>query len=177
MRVIAGTLGGRVFQAPKGHKTHPMGDRIKGGLFNALGDISGLTVLDAFGGSGALAIEAVSRGVLSATVLESDRHAKQVIDENITELAISKYVKATKATAGAWSETNQEAQFDIVLCDPPYDDLQLGTLQKLVRHVRPGGIMVISWPGKLIPAELVGMSQAKNLTYGDAQLVFYKKLS
>ncbi|MCW1907834.1 MAG: RsmD family RNA methyltransferase [Candidatus Saccharibacteria bacterium] len=177
MRVIAGSLGGRVFQAPKGHKTHPMGDRIKGGLFNALGDISGLSVLDAFGGSGALAIEAISRGAASATVLEPDRQAKQTIDENIAQLGIGAAIKATKATAGSWSDTNQAKLFDIVICDPPYDDLQLGTLQKLVHHVRSGGIMVISWPGKMIPAELVGMTQAKNLTYGDAQLVFYKKLS
>lgn len=175
MRVIAGSLGGRVFQAPKGHKTHPMGDRIKGGLFNALGDITGLTVLDAFAGSGALAIEAISRGAGSATLIESDRHAKQVIDENVVALGIAEKCKVTKATAGAWSDTNKGRHFDLVLCDPPYDDLQLNTLQKLVHHVQTGGIMVVSWPGKITPAELQGMNLVKQLTYGDAQLVFYQK--
>lgn len=175
MRVIAGYLGGRIFDSPKGHKTHPMGDRIKGGLFNALGDLDGLTVLDAFGGSGALAIEAISRGAASATVLESDRHAKQVIDNNIKLLQLQDKIKATKAAAGKWSENNLTAKFDIVICDPPYDDLQINTLQTLTKHLSKGGILVISWPGKLQLPELVGQEIIKNLKYGDAQIAFYKK--
>ena len=67
MRIIAGSLGGRVFKAPSGHRTHPMSEKIRGAIFNALGDISDLTVLDAFTGSGALCFEAVSRGVANAT--------------------------------------------------------------------------------------------------------------
>jgi 16S rRNA (guanine966-N2)-methyltransferase len=176
MRVIAGRLGGRIFDAPKGHKTHPMGDRIKGGLFNALGDVEGLRVLDAFGGSGALAIEAISRGALNATVLEPDRQAKLVIDKNLELLGLGSKIKATKAAAHGWSNNNPEEFFDIVICDPPYDDLQINSVQTLTRHLKFGSILVLSWPGKLIAPELVGLELTKKLSYGDAQLVFYKKL-
>ena len=69
MRIIAGTLKGQQFQTPHSHKTHPMGDKIRGALFNVLGDIEGLSFLDAFSGSGALAFEAASRG--AASVLAS----------------------------------------------------------------------------------------------------------
>ncbi|MCA9330109.1 RsmD family RNA methyltransferase, partial [Candidatus Saccharibacteria bacterium] len=62
MRIISGKLGSRQFIAPKGFATHPMGDRVRTALFNTLGDIVGLTVLDAFGGSGAISFEAISRG-------------------------------------------------------------------------------------------------------------------
>ena len=71
MRIISGVLGGRVFKAPNGNKTHPMSEKIRGAMFNSLGDISGLTVLDAFSGSGAVAIEAFSRGAEHVVAVDS----------------------------------------------------------------------------------------------------------
>ena len=72
MRIIAGYLGGRQFNSPRSNRTHPMSDKARGGLFNALGDISGLTVLDAFAGSGALSFEAISRGAESVIAVDID---------------------------------------------------------------------------------------------------------
>src|SRR4051812_43097697 len=100
MRIIAGTMGGRTFSSPHGHRTHPMSDKMRGALFNTLGDIGGLTILDAFAGSGALSFEAVSRGARHATAIDSDRSAQQTITENIRSLSLNKHVKLIKASAG-----------------------------------------------------------------------------
>src|SRR5881392_748421 len=106
MRIIAGKLKGRQFQTPHGHRTHPMSDKARGALFNVLGDIEGLTFLDAFAGSGALAFEAVSRGAKSIVAIERDRPAHSVIERNIKELGLSGQVKGVKANAGGWSIHN-----------------------------------------------------------------------
>lgn len=178
MRIIAGELGGRIFAAPKGHRTHPMSDRVRGGLFNTLGDLGGLCVLDGFAGSGALSFEAVSRGAVSAVAIESDRLAQQTISENIPALGLAAQVKLIKASAGAWLQTNPGAKFDIVLCDPPYDDVQPQLLLRLAARVRQGGIIVLSLPPRprqsvALPALTYRLETTKS--YGDAELTFYRR--
>jgi 16S rRNA (guanine966-N2)-methyltransferase len=174
MRIIAGKLKGREFKSPRGHHTHPMSDKIRGALFNVLGDVEGLTFLDAFAGSGALAFEAVSRGAASAVAIDNDKNAQRAIKENIKELDTNR-VKAIAAGASSWSENNYDKQFDIVLLDPPYDNLQINLLEKLAdRHVKPGGLAVLSIAGKLDVPNL-GLEVVANKSYGDAQLVFYRK--
>jgi 16S rRNA (guanine966-N2)-methyltransferase len=78
LRVIAGELGGRFFDSPDSDATHPMSERMRGSLFNILGDIKGKTILDAFAGSGALSFEAVSRGAVHALTLEKDKIAQKI---------------------------------------------------------------------------------------------------
>ncbi len=172
MRIISGTLGGRNFDSPKGHRTHPMSDKARGALFSTLGDLEGLRVLDAFGGSGALSFEAVSRGATAVICIESDRAAQRAIAQNIKSLGLRDQVQLIAATTNAWLSTNPDALFDIVLCDPPYDDLQLFLLQKLAERVRPGGLLVLSWPGKQEPPELGTLRQIKCKNYGDISLAF-----
>ena len=174
MRVIAGTLGGRLFASPHSARTHPMSDRVRGALFNSLGDIAGLTVLDAFAGSGALGYEAASRGAASVLLLDNDKAAQRAIRENISALRLQAVVRLIAANCASWSQSHPVQLFDIVLLDPPYDHLQPAMLAGLTRHVRPGGSLVISWPGKrplpAIELELLGQK-----TYGDAQLLFYRR--
>lgn len=175
MRVIAGTLGGRTFDSPHSFKTHPMSDKMRGALFNILGDIEGLTILDAFAGSGALSFEAVSRGAASALALDNDKAAQRVIGENNRDLGTTKQVTLVKASANAWLQTNPGARFDIVLCDPPYNDLQPNLLQRLAGCVRPGGLLVLSWPGAVAPPEFSGLTKLTHRSYGDAQLFFFER--
>ena len=177
MRIIAGSLGGRVFDTPGTHRTHPMSDRVRGALFNVLGELEGLTVLDAFAGSGALGFEAVSRGAKHVLCIENDRLAQQTIVRNIKALALPNRVKLIKATANAWLSTNPDAQFDIVLCDPPYDNLQPTLLARLADRANINGLIVLSVP----PTADVSFSPeqfALQITkdYGDAQLVFYRRI-
>ena len=177
MRIIAGKLGGRNFEAPKGHKTHPMSDKARGGLFSALGDIDGLAVFDGFGGSGACSFEAVSRGAAFVLVIDIDKKSVETIKKSAEKLNISSQVKAIRANASGWSDNNPDKLFDIVICDPPYDHIQLSLLQKLVKHLKGSGIYVLSWPGNLKIPEFQMLEKIKVKEYGDIQLVFYRKIS
>lgn len=112
MRIIAGKLGGRQFQTPPGHKVHPMSDKMRGALFNILGDVQGMTILDGFAGSGALSLEAVSRGAAKATAIDIDKAAHTQIQKNIKDLQVEDEVKAIRANAGSWSNNNPDVKFD-----------------------------------------------------------------
>ncbi len=177
MRVIAGFLGGRTFMSPHGHRTHPMSEKVRGAIFGALGDIKGLSVLDAFAGSGALAIEAISRGAKSAVAIEVDKGAHTVITTNLKDLGIEDRVKAIRAFAGAWSTRHQAQFFDLIFVDPPYDNVPYRDLKSLPRHLADGGTLVLSWPGREQPLKFEGLTPVHDKNYGDAQLVFYQKIS
>lgn len=151
-----------------------MSDKMRGALFNVLGDIEGLTVLDAFAGSGALSFEAVSRGAESALLLDKDRSAQQAIAQNIKQLGLRGTVKLVSISASTWLTTNNVAQYDLVLCDPPYDDLQLSLIERLAPVVRHGGLLVLSWPGGQDLPQLAGLELLEFRQYGDGQLGFYR---
>lgn len=174
MRIITGSLRGRTFNSPHSHRTHPMSDKIRGALFNTLGDIDGLTVLDAFAGSGALSFEAISRGAASAVAVESDRAAQRAILENINALDIAQHVKLVSTTSGTWLEANPDARFDLVLLDPPYDDVQLSIVQRLASAVTKDGLLVLSWPGDQELPEFEELRRISQRSYGDAQLAYYR---
>jgi 16S rRNA (guanine966-N2)-methyltransferase len=175
MRVIAGVLGGRMFASPHSFRTHPMSDKIRGALFNMLGDIKGLTVLDAFAGSGALSFEAASRGASSVIAIDNDRTAQKVIARNITALGLKKQIKNIDASANAWLQTAPDVRFDIVLCDPPYNELQPNLIHKLAERVTDNGVLVVSWPGSEEVPAIEGYKKVAHRTYGDAQLAVYAR--
>ncbi len=174
MRIIAGNLGGRQFDSPAGHRTHPMSDKMRGALFNTLGDIKGLTVLDAFAGSGAISFEAVSRGA-SALAIEVDSSAQRTIADNIQRLNLAHTVKLVRASAEAWLRTKDQT-FDIVICDPPYDKPQIHLLTKLAGRSKPGGVVVLSLSAEtdLVLPNNFQLLSAKD--YGDGRLSFYRAL-
>jgi 16S rRNA (guanine966-N2)-methyltransferase len=153
-----------------------MSDKVRGGLFGVLGDIKGLTVLDAFAGSGALAIEAISRGAKHAVAIEVDKGAHKSITNNIKELGIEDRIKAVRAFAGAWSTRNQAQLFDLIFLDPPFDDVPYRDLKHMPRHLANGGTLVLSWPGKAEALKFPGLQIVQNKHYGDAQLVFYQQI-
>jgi 16S rRNA (guanine966-N2)-methyltransferase len=175
MRVIAGTLGGRVFDSPGTTRTHPMSDTARGALFNVLGDIEGLSVLDAFAGTGALSFEAASRGAASALAIENDRTAQKTITRNIAALDVGSTVKLIATSANAWLTTAEPQTFDIVVCDPPYEDLQTDLVARLSERVAPDGLLVLSLPASAEAPVFEGFEQARARSYGDMQLVFYRK--
>lgn len=176
MRIIAGKLKGRIFHDPPGHHSHPMSEKARGALFNALGDIEDLTVLDAMAGSGSLAFEAISRGAKNAVAIEQKRAPYGAISRSIKDLDISKEVKAVNADAASWSGHNHDKKFDIVLLDPPYNHPQFDLLDRLVIHAKAGGIVVVSWPGHELPPAFDTCRIIADKKYGDAQLIFYRKM-
>jgi len=154
-----------------------MSEKVRGAIFGALGDIKGLTVLDAFSGSGALAIEAISRGAVSAVAVEVDKGAHAIIEKNLLALGVEERVKAVRAFAGAWSTRNQAQLFDLIFVDPPYDNIPYRDLKNLPRHLKDGGTLVLSWPGNMEPLKFEGLTSVQSKNYGDAQLVFYQLVS
>lgn len=175
MRIVAGALGGRQFESPRGHKTHPMGEKQRSALFNTLGDINGLSVLDLYSGSGALSFEAVSRGASYAVAVEMDKSAQLAIVTNIQSLGVDRQVTLAASRVASWSKNNITAWFDLVFCDPPYDRVLERTMQKLTTHVARGGTFVLSWPEKLPIPEFEGLKLIKSNAYANARLIFYKK--
>jgi len=175
MRIIAGRLGGRLFESPHGHRTHPMGDKIRGALFNTLGDIEGLTILDAFAGSGALSFEAISRGAASSVAIESDKGAQNSIAANIEKLDLEDHVQLVRAFVISYIRRIHD-EFDIIIADPPYDDVQYKALELLPTKVKPGGIIVYSLPptARLVMPESFELVSKKE--YGDATLHFYRRI-
>lgn len=176
MRVIAGRLGGRRFASSHGNKTHPMSDKMRGALFNMLGDIAGLTVLDAFAGTGALGYEAISRGAESVVLVENDRSAQRTIVENINNLQLSDHVHLVRASVSAWLHTSQ-ATFDLVLIDPPYDNLQMAQILPLSERVNTGGILVLSYPAALEPPIFDGFTLLKQKNYAGGSLCLFERVS
>jgi len=151
-----------------------MSEKIKNALFNSLGDIEDLTVLDAFAGSGALSFESVSRGAKLAVAVDNDRLAQKTIGDNISDLGLEGKVKLVHASAAAWMSTTDE-KFDVVICDPPYNDPQLSLIQRLAIRVKPGGVLVVSLP---MSATLELNDNYKQLSFknhGEATLAFYRR--
>jgi 16S rRNA (guanine966-N2)-methyltransferase len=125
VRVVAGRLGGRRLRAPRGRDTRPTSDRVREALFSMLGAIDGARVLDLYAGSGALAIEALSRGAATATLVERDARAVGVIRANLDALKLgSDEAQLVPAPAGAaLRDASQRGDtYDLVLLDPPYRD-------------------------------------------------------
>lgn len=123
MRIISGTAKGKRLVAPKGLKTRPTADRVKENLFNIIaGAIEGAAVLDLYAGSGALAIEALSRGATSAVLVESDKGAVAAIDRNLTATGLADRAIVMQAPVNrALSQLAADRQvFDLIFLDPPY---------------------------------------------------------
>lgn len=123
MRVIAGELGGRRLHAPRGRTTRPTSDRVREALFSMLGELAGARVLDLFAGSGALGIEALSRGAASTVFVERDAAALRALRANLDALALAPpraEVRPADALAALESAHGRQETYDLVFIDPPY---------------------------------------------------------
>jgi 16S rRNA (guanine966-N2)-methyltransferase len=120
VRVIAGRFGGRRLSAPRGAHTRPTADRVREALFSVLGDVEGARVLDLFAGSGALGIEALSRGAAEATFVDSAPGAVRALRDNLSALELEAEVRRRDARAFLRSARKSGRQYDLVFLDPPY---------------------------------------------------------
>src|SRR4051812_38808921 len=122
MRIVAGRWGGRTLAAPPGRGTRPTSDRVREALFSILGDMAGERVLDLFAGSGALGLEALSRGAEHATFVERAPAALKVLRANVEALEADARVVATDARTFLRTATTQPEQYSLAFLDPPYRD-------------------------------------------------------
>ena len=175
VRLISGLYGGRIIEGSGSSRTHPMGERIRNAIFNKLNaEIAGSEVLDAFAGSGALGLEALSRGAKKVTFIERDRIAQKIISNNIALLGVEEQSSLVKAPVSSWIKSSHK-QFDIIFADPPYHDPQLSTVSELFGLLKPNGLMVLSYPGRSETLAETGVVVVDNRSYGNAAIAFYRK--
>jgi 16S rRNA (guanine966-N2)-methyltransferase len=176
IRIISGRFGGRKIEAPDTSRTHPMSERVRNALFNSIGsEVDGATVLDAFAGTGSLGLEALSRGAIQATFVERDRTAQAVLAKSITSLGLETQTILARVAVNNWFEVNEDQRYDIIFADPPYDDPQFSTASKLFGLLKPGGLMVLSHPGRGEMPTKTGVVVVDNRSYGNAYLTFYRR--
>lgn len=177
MRVISGKLRNRLFKAPSGYRTHPMGERQRSAIFNMLGEIQGLTVLDAFSGSGALAFESASRGARDVIAIDSDKSAYTTLSTNIDSLGVEDRVKPIQANVLTWVKRNKNISFDVIFVDPPYDAVNYAGLKNIALSAKLGGIVVYSLPvGHDFTLDPQFFTQLEERQYAGAALVFFRRI-
>lgn len=178
IRVVGGKYGGRKLQAPDTNRTHPMSERARNALFNSLGqEVEGAHVLDAFAGTGAVGLEALSRGATHVTFIEKDRVAQRILAENIASIGVENTTDIIRTTVVNWIETYKGRQFDLIFADPPYHDPQFSTVTRLFDLLKPGGLMVLSHPGRGERPTKSGVVVVDDRSYGNAFLTFYRRES
>jgi 16S rRNA (guanine966-N2)-methyltransferase len=171
VRIIAGDLKGRRIDAPKGTVTRPTSDFVREAAFNLIGPLDGATVLDLYAGSGALGIEAISRGAERAVFVDSARDACRTIGANLDKLGIRATVLCTDAIRALG---NDRGPYDLILADPPYTFEAYTTLATpLVRALAPGGLVVLQTPAAAEPA-LDGFEIRTSRKYGSARLTLFE---
>lgn len=180
MRVITGTARGIQLKTPEGMQTRPTTDRVKEALFSIIHfEIPGARVLDLFGGTGQLGIEALSRGAKSAVFVDAGEPACRLIRENLKRTRFEKEGRVVRSDYLAYLSRCTE-QFDIILLDPPYAEVFLENALKRITEIdilQSGGIIVAERPlGKELPWEFEGFSRSKDYKYGKTLLTVYRKL-
>jgi 16S rRNA (guanine966-N2)-methyltransferase len=172
MRIIAGSRKGHVIAAPKGRGTRPTSDRVRENAFNLIGPVDDANVLDLFAGSGAMGIEALSRGAANATFVESDRDACRVINANLDKLRFHGVVLCQDV---ARALAQEHMHYDLVLCDPPYDYDRTRVAPHLSRLLSQDGLLVWETSSREEPPEVPGLQQRTSRTYGSARLTLFEQ--
>ena len=170
IKITSGKYRGRSIQTP-GDGTHPMGAREKLALFNMLaGYLPGAVVLDAYAGSGALGIEALSRGASRVDFVEKNQKAIRTIQDNLASLELLGISKVFKSDVKSYASP---VKYNIILADPPYDDFRPEDVKPLARLLEDGGVFVLSHPAEA--PEIEGLELAKTSKYAAAHLSLYYK--
>jgi 16S rRNA (guanine966-N2)-methyltransferase len=176
VRVIAGTLKGRRLDPPDWPGLRPTSDKLRETLFNVLmARIEGARVLDGYAGSGAVGIEALSRGAAHVTFVDSDARAVRLVERNLQRCAVEdRYAIIRAGFAGAAARL-AAGTFDLVLLDPPYDaDALLGALHAGAPLVAPDGLMVIEHARRdEAPARAASIMKMRDIVSGDSALSLY----
>jgi 16S rRNA (guanine966-N2)-methyltransferase len=171
VRIIAGELKGRRFDAPKGTATRPTSDFVRETAFNLVGPVEGAGAIDLFAGSGGLGLEALSRGAASCVFVDSSRDACRTIGANLEKLGLQATVlcqDVLRALAAG------RGPYDLVLCDPPYEFAAHDRLAPgLARILAPDGVVVYQTAAAVEPV-LAGLSARTSRKYGSSRLTLFE---
>lgn len=179
MRVITGKARGIQLKTPDGMLTRPTADRVKEALFSIINfDIPGAKVLDLFGGTGQLGIEALSRGATAATFVDAREESCKLIRENLKRTKLEQDAKVIRSDYLDYLSRCRE-QYDIIFLDPPYAEAFLENAIKRITEIdilHSNGIIVAERPlGKELPWEFEGFTRSKDYKYGKVLLTIYRK--
>ena len=179
MRVITGKARGVTLKTPEGMQTRPTTDRVKEALFSIIQfEIPGAAVLDLFGGTGQLGIEALSRGAKRAVFVDAADSACRLIRENLKRTKLEQNAQVVKSDYLSYLSRCRET-FQIILLDPPYAEVFLENALKLITEIdilQSGGIIVAERPvGKELPWDFDGFTRSKDYKYGSTLLTLYRK--
>lgn len=176
MRIIAGSRKGARIAAPKGKDTRPTGDRVREATFSLIGPVDDAEVLDLFAGSGALGLEALSRGAARAVFVESDRDACRTIERNLDKLRLT---GAAVLCLDALTALRQEAAagrlYDLVLADPPYGtfaDMQTALATYLPAVLAPDGLLAVETGAREQPQ--LPLAERTSRRYGSARVTLFE---
>ena len=179
MRVISGKARGIQLKTPDGMQTRPTIDRVKEAMFSIINfDIPGASVLDLFGGTGQLAIEALSRGAKHAVIVDSSETACKLIRENLKKAKLEQDAQVVRCDYLQYLDRTKD-KYNIIFLDPPYAEVFLENALKRITEIdilQSGGIIIAERPlGKEIPWEFDGYSRSKDYKYGKILLTIYRK--
>ena len=179
MRVITGKARGVQLKTPEGMLTRPTADRVKEALFSIINfDLPGAAVLDLFGGTGQLGIEALSRGANSAVFVDQREDACKIIRENLRRTKLESQGRVVRSDYLDYLRRSRE-KFDIILLDPPYAEVFLENALKCITEIdilKSDGIIVAERPvEKDLPFEFEGFTRSKDYKYGKTLLTIYRK--
>ena len=172
VRIIAGSHKGHRIDAPKGDATRPTSDFVRETAFNLIGPVDGASVIDLYAGSGAMGLEALSRGAASCVFVESDREACRTINANLDKLRLRAIVLCQDVGRALGGE---RGTYDLVLMDPPYDDSPTERLAaQLARIVAPDGLLVYETAAANEP-ELPALTVRTSRKYGSKRLTLFEQ--
>ncbi|HEY8316662.1 MAG TPA: 16S rRNA (guanine(966)-N(2))-methyltransferase RsmD [Gaiellaceae bacterium] len=174
MRIIAGSHKGHTIHAPKGRDTRPTSDRVRENVFNILGPVDGAAVLDLYAGSGAMGLEALSRGASKAVFVERDGDAARTIERNLDKLRLAGTVIRKDAVSALAAEAGSGRKYDLVLVDPPYDvyaDMEPRLARYLPSVLTEDGVVVVETDVRVEPT--LPLEQRTTRKYGAARITIY----
>ena len=179
MRVISGKARGVSLLTPKGEHTRPTADRVKEALFSIIQfDLPGARVLDLFGGTGQLGIEALSRGAKSAVFVDCREDACRLIKENLKRTKFESDGTVIRSDYLQYLSRCKK-KFDIIILDPPYAEVFLENALKCITEIdilQSGGIIIAERPlGKDLPYDFPGYTRSRDYKYGKTLLTLYRK--
>jgi 16S rRNA (guanine966-N2)-methyltransferase len=176
VRIIAGERRGHTIFAPRGRETRPTSDRVRENVFNIVAPwVEGARVLDLFAGSGAMGLEALSRGAASALFVESDPEAVRAVERNLDKLRFTgARVARVDSTTALMQESSAGRKYDLVLVDPPYDMTNYESLSRYLPAVlADDGLLVFETAAKVEP-ELPGLGVRTTRKYGSTRVTVFE---
>ena len=190
IRIISGIFKNHKIASPNSRQTHPMSERIRNDIFNNIHqDVHNATVLDAFAGTGAIGLEALSRGAKKVTFIEKNRLAQKILANNLEQIT-SKNDKVGKSqlirsSVNGWLNSTESEYidgkldilptFNIIFADPPYYDPQFPTLQKLALRLENDGLFIVSQPKELEDICIESLTLISHKIYSGAKILIFRK--